>query len=62
MTSPVPVPETEEVTARRVKCDGREGALGHPRVWLQIGPAGFVECPYCDKRFVLADGAGDDDH
>ena len=51
-------PETEEVTTRRISCDGGGSALGHPRVWLSIGEAGFVECGYCDKRFVLAEGAG----
>ena len=50
-------PETEEVTKMRIHCDG--GAGGHPRVWLQIDPkTREVECPYCDKKFVLADGAG----
>ena len=28
-------PETKIVEAYRVACDGGEGALGHPRVWLQ---------------------------
>jgi hypothetical protein len=32
------------------------GALGHPRVWLEMGEADFVECPYCDRRFVLPGG------
>jgi uncharacterized Zn-finger protein len=51
-------PETEVVTAWRVACDGGEGALGHPRVWLSLDPdTGTVECPYCDKRFVHAGGA-----
>lgn len=51
-------PETEVVHAHRIACDGGEGVLGHPRVWLTI-PAdkGWVECPYCDKRYVLAEGA-----
>ncbi len=51
-------PEVETVTRSRVACDGGEGALGHPRVWLLI-PAdpGWVECGYCDKRYVLAAGA-----
>ncbi|MEZ8007849.1 MAG: zinc-finger domain-containing protein [Amylibacter sp.] len=44
--------EVKEVTASRVACDG--GAGGHPRVWLQIsGELGWVECPYCDCKFVL---------
>jgi uncharacterized Zn-finger protein len=51
-------PETEEVEKTRIACDGGEGALGHPRVWLNIGEGGFVECPYCDKRFVLKKGGG----
>ena len=52
-------PETETVETVRVACDGGEGALGHPRVWLQIPlETGWVECPYCDKRFELAEGAG----
>ncbi|MEM7191182.1 MAG: zinc-finger domain-containing protein [Pseudomonadota bacterium] len=50
-------PETEIVHKTRIDCDGGGGALGHPRVWLSIGPDGWVECPYCDKRFVLAEGA-----
>lgn len=52
-------PEVETVTQTRISCDGGGGALGHPRVWLSIGPEGWVECGYCDKRFVLADGASD---
>jgi uncharacterized Zn-finger protein len=53
----VPPPEIIPVTTRRVACDGVGGALGHPRVWLEMGEAGFVECGYCDRRFVLAPGA-----
>ena len=53
----LPPPETEEVTATRVACDGGEGALGHPRVWLSIDPeTGWVDCGYCDKRYVLKAG------
>jgi len=54
----IEAPEVEEVETTRIACDGGEGALGHPRVWLSIGPEGFVECPYCDKKFVLKEGAG----
>jgi uncharacterized Zn-finger protein len=55
-------PETQTVTTWKVACDGGEGALGHPRVWLTI-PAdkGWVECGYCDKRYVIdRDHAGED--
>jgi uncharacterized Zn-finger protein len=51
-------PETEIVNSWRVACDGGEGALGHPRVWLSVDrDEGFVECGYCDKKFVHADFA-----
>jgi uncharacterized Zn-finger protein len=50
------MPEVITVRSRRVACDGVGGALGHPRVWLEMGEAGFVECNYCDRRFVLAKG------
>jgi uncharacterized Zn-finger protein len=46
------------VTHTRIACDGGVGALGHPRVWLSIDPAkGWVECGYCDRKFVLKAGA-----
>ncbi len=52
------VPETEIVSSHRIACDGGGGALGHPRVWLSIAPdKGWVECGYCDKRFVHKDFA-----
>jgi len=51
-------PETVVTETRRVWCDGstdiRAGAaLGHPRVYMEIDEKGWVECGYCDRRFVL---------
>ncbi len=47
----------------QVACDGSGEVspdLGHPRVYLRIDEAlGFVECGYCDRRFVLAGGPAD---
>lgn len=54
----LPAPETTLVASRKVKCDGGGGALGHPVVWYDMGEERFVECGYCDRRFVLAEGAG----
>ncbi len=49
----IKAPETEVVSQWKVACDGGAGGLGHPRVWLVIPhDTGFVECGYCDKRFV----------
>ncbi|HKX79856.1 MAG TPA: zinc-finger domain-containing protein [Novosphingobium sp.] len=57
-------PETVLTDSTRVKCDGasdiRGGAsLGHPRVWLEIDEHGYVDCGYCDRRFVLRGGPAD---
>ncbi|WP_442867746.1 zinc-finger domain-containing protein [Caulobacter sp. NIBR2454] len=52
-----PAPETVTVRSHRIACDGVGGALGHPRVWLEMGAAGYIDCPYCDRRFVLAHGS-----
>lgn len=60
-TPEAPAPEIVTVATRRVACDGVGGALGHPRVWLEMGAASFVECPYCDRRFVLASGSAADE-
>ena len=60
--SNVPPPETIRVTSRRVSCDGSgdiPAALGHPRVFLEIDELGYVDCGYCDRRFVLAHGPAD---
>lgn len=54
-----PPAEVVRVRSGRVACDGVGGALGHPRVWLEMGEAEFVECPYCDRRFMLAADAGE---
>ncbi|MBC6407128.1 MAG: zinc-finger domain-containing protein [Rhodobacteraceae bacterium] len=49
----IEAPEVKVVDGYRVACDGGEGALGHPRVWLSISPqVGFVECGYCDCKYV----------
>ncbi len=56
------IPEISYVTVPRVACDGASDispALGHPRVYLQIDEKGFVECGYCDRRFVLEGGPAD---
>ena len=50
-------PEVLEVDKTDVSCDGGEGALGHPRVYLHMDASGRVECPYCDRLFVLKAGA-----
>ena len=60
----IPPPEIARVSLRRVACDGASelpgtASLGHPRVWLEIDASGYVDCGYCDRRFVLIDGPAD---
>lgn len=52
-------PETIEIDSPHVVCDGGGGALGHPRVYLNAGNEGRVECPYCNRLFVVKAGKQD---
>ena len=58
-----PPPEVIRTPSERVACDGSgevDPALGHPRIYLRMDEAlGFVECGYCDRRFVLIGGPAD---
>ena len=44
--------ETIEIDEAVVACSGNGGPLGHPRVYLNLEPAGRAECPYCSRTFV----------
>ncbi|GGA43616.1 zinc-finger domain-containing protein [Sphingomonas psychrolutea] len=57
-------PEILRVTHARNLCDGATdipggASLGHPRVFLEIDDSGYVDCGYCDRRFVLVGGPAD---
>lgn len=56
----IPPPEVIYVDSTRVACDGDLGPLGHPRVYLQMGSQGWVDCGYCDRRFILTGGPADE--
>ena len=49
-TLPSDAPETVYVETETVRCDG--GESGHPRVYLNLNKDGWIDCPYCDKRFI----------
>ena len=56
-------PEIAYAERPHVVCDGAteiSPALGHPRVYLQIDEEGYVDCGYCDKRFILKGGPADE--
>jgi uncharacterized Zn-finger protein len=54
--------ETIYIDETVAACNGGGGPLGHPRVYLNLAPAGRAECPYCSRlylnRTMLAAGAG----
>jgi len=48
--------ETFYVDDPNVACDGGDGVLGHPRVFLHIEHE-RVMCPYCSRLYILHEGA-----
>lgn len=52
----IDTPEVIRTTESRVACNGGGGALGHPRVWLTVGPDHRVVCPYCSRVFEQVPG------
>ena len=44
--------ETIYIDEMVAACNGGGGPLGHPRVYLNLAPAGRAECPYCSRLFV----------
>jgi uncharacterized Zn-finger protein len=58
-----PPPETFRVSTVQVACDGSGEVspdLGHPRIYMRMDPElGYVECGYCDRRFILIGGPAD---
>ena len=45
--------DVEFVNSKKVSCDGGGGALGHPKVYLEMGDENEIVCPYCSKLFKI---------
>ena len=45
--------DIEFVQSKKVICDGGGGALGHPKVYLEMGEKNEIVCPYCSKLFKI---------
>ncbi|KAH8241528.1 NADH dehydrogenase [ubiquinone] iron-sulfur protein 6, mitochondrial [Drosophila bipectinata] len=45
----------KECTERVVFCDGGDGPLGHPKVYINLDKPGNHTCGYCGLRFVKKD-------
>ncbi|KAL5970503.1 NADH dehydrogenase ubiquinone iron-sulfur protein 6 mitochondrial, partial [Taenia solium] len=41
----------KQVTESIVACDGGHGALGHPRVYINLDKPGLHTCGYCGLRY-----------
>ncbi len=52
--------EVIDVESKRIACDGGGTALGHPKIYMEMGTANEVVCPYCSRRFVLNQSAASD--
>ncbi len=60
--NPAENPEQIIVTKKRISCDGGVGALGHPRVWMDMGQSTAVTCKYCDREYILDEAASAGGH
>jgi len=50
------------VSQRIVACDGGGGALGHPKVYINLDDGEPHSCIYCGLRYVYAAAADKDKH
>ena len=48
--------ETIQVEKTVFACDGGDGPLGHPRVYLNLEGKKELDCPYCGRHYVLKAG------
>jgi len=55
-------PEIIHVDSDKVGCDGGEGPLGHPLVYLTLDATGQVDCPYCGRRYIRRGGEAGEAH
>jgi uncharacterized Zn-finger protein len=55
-----PATQTLIVKSRILHCDGGDGPLGHPRVFLNMGAHDHIDCPYCGCKFLLSPDAAND--
>lgn len=54
--------KVEIVTSRRVSCTGGGGALGHPKVFMDMAGDNSVRCKYCDRIYKLDPNAAPSAH
>ena len=45
--------EIEYTNSKKMSCNGLDGPLGHPKVYLDMGDKNQIICPYCSKLFIL---------
>ena len=51
--TPQPEKNTFYTQTHQVSCDGGDGALGHPLVFLELEDNGQIICPYCSRKFIF---------
>lgn len=42
-----------KTNSKKVSCEGNNTnkALGHPRIFLNMGEKDHIDCPYCSRRY-----------
>jgi uncharacterized Zn-finger protein len=52
--NPAAYPEVIKVSKNtdQVACNGGHPTLGHPMTYYTFGDQDYIECGYCDRRFV----------
>ncbi len=51
--------ENIPVEATTVVCDGDKDGK-HPLVYLALNAEGYIDCPYCGRRYVLKERVSED--
>jgi len=58
MVAEMPVIKTKK---RIIWCNGGGGALGHPKVFINLDKPGVHYCPYCGQGFMMIHGEDEEE-
>jgi uncharacterized Zn-finger protein len=45
--------DTIRISVRAFKCIGARPPMDHPHIFLDMGDAGSIVCPYCSTKFIF---------
>ncbi|AZL16218.1 zinc-finger domain-containing protein [Rickettsiales endosymbiont of Stachyamoeba lipophora] len=44
--------QVKNTTSKEIWCEGEDEAIGHPKIYLEIGETNEINCPYCSMKFI----------